>query len=708
MSSVQHAAKRGISALAWGLCVSGAAWADDWRSTYTVFGTPGLIEMPSAGMAPDGEIGVTLGGFALQQRGTFSFQIAPRLSGSFRYSRLDEHTGPGTDNSFDRSFDVEYLLLDEGNMRPAVSIGIRDFLGTGFYRSEYVVATKTVSPNLRVTAGLGWGRMGTRNGFTNPLGILDSAFEVRPATDFGLGGDVAFDQYFRGDAAVFGGIEWRINTNYSLKVEYSSDAYVRETTAGTFAARSPVNFGLTYRPRPGYDISLYYLYGSDIGFSATTYFNPRGADYVSGLDVAPIPVAVRAQDRAAAASWDRIAEPADEIRTVLAEVLARDGIILDSTEITDQRMRVRYTNTRYRAEAQAIGRAARVLTQLAPASVDTFVLEPMQRGIAMSATTILRRDMEDLENEPDAAWTSFARARIGEAGSSEGLVDAAPSEPAFKWGLTPYTEVTLFDGDQPARSDLGIQLAGRYAFQPNLVLSGALRLPIVGNRDDVGSISTSNLPPVRSESLKYGRTGEIGLENLTLSYYGRPGGDLYSRVTVGYLERMFGGVSGEVLWKPVESRFAVGAEINYAVQRDFNLALGFQDYDVVTGHISAYYDFGNGFQGQLDVGRYLAGDWGATLSLDREFDNGWRVGAYATLTDAPFEDFGEGSFDKGIRITIPTESLIGQPSRNDLTTNLSSLARDGGARLNVDGRLYDVVRDGHVGDLENGWGRFWR
>ena len=707
MSSVMQIAKHGVSALALGLCGAIAVQAEDWRATYTIFGTPGLIEMPSADIAPDGEIGVTLGGFALQQRGAVAFQIAPRLSGTFRYSRFDEFTGPGTDDLFDRSFDIHYQIADEGRIRPAFAIGLRDFLGTGLYSSEYVVATKTVTPDVRVTAGLGWGRMGTRNGFTNPLGVLDAGFEVRPFNDFGLGGDVAFDQYFRGDAAVFGGVEWRVNPDYTLKLEYSSDAYVEETADGTFAANSPFNVGLTYQPRPGYALSVYYLYGSEVGFSATTYFNPRGADYVSDLDVAPIPVAVRAQDRAAAASWDRTAEPASEIRATLAEVLARDGIILDSSEITDQRMRVRYTNTRYRAEAQAIGRVARVLTQLAPASVDTFVLEPLQRGIAVSATTIQRRDMEDLENEPDAAWTSFARARIGEAGGSDGLVDADPAGPAFLWGLTPYTEVALFDGDQPALADIGLELSGRYTIQPNLVLAGALRLPITGNRAD-GVISPSTLPPVRREGAQYGDVGQIGIENLTLSYYGRPGENLYSRVTVGYLERMFGGVSGEILWKPVESRLALAAELNYAVQRDFDMGLGFQDYDIVTGHVSAYYDFGNGFHGQLDAGRYLAGDWGATVALDREFENRWRVGAYATLTDAPFEAFGEGSFDKGIRVTIPTDALIGQPSRTDLTANLSSLARDGGARLNVDGRLYEVVRDGHVGDLENGWGRFWR
>ena len=193
-------------------------------------------------------------------------------------------------------------------------------------------------------------------------------------------------------------------------------------------------------------------------------------------------------------------------------------------------------------------------------------------------------------------------------------------------------------------------------------------------------------------------------------------------MSVGYFERAFGGLSGEVLWKPVDSRLAVGAEVNYTLLRDFDLGFDFRpacsdvectvytgdDYDVVTGHLSAYYDFENGFQAQVDMGRYLAGDWGATFSLDREFDNGWKVGAYFTLTDVDFEDFGEGSFDKGIRLEIPTDWAAGTPTRDATATTLTSLERDGGARLRIDGRLYEIVRDSHPSQMQDNWGRFWR
>ena len=62
----------------------------------------------------------------------------------------------------------------------------------------------------------------------------------------------------------------------------------------------------------------------------------------------------------------------------------------------------------------------------------------------------------------------------------------------------------------------------------------------------------------------------------------------------------------------------------------------------------------------------------------------------------------------GIRVTVPFDFLLGSPTRRQNSSTLSSLSRDGGARLNVDGRLYETVRGGHVPALQDTWGRFWR
>ena len=106
-------------------------------------------------------------------------------------------------------------------------------------------------------------------------------------------------------------------------------------------------------------------------------------------------------------------------------------------------------------------------------------------------------------------------------------------------------------------------------------------------------------------------------------------------------------------------------------------------------------------------GGNLAGDVGATFTLERHFANGWRLGGFFTLTDVSAEEFGEGSFDKGITLTIPVGWFTGQPSRQVVSTVIRPIQRDGGARLNVSDRLYEQVRDGHRTDLVADWGRVW-
>ena len=677
------------------------------ETTYTLYGTPGLVEMPTARSAPDGELIASYSHWNLQRKTSFTFQLTPRLSGTFRYSGLDERSGPGTDGTYDRSFDLKYRILDETDWRPAIAIGVQDFLGTGLLSAEYVVATKAVTNSIDVTAGLGWGRFASRGGFSNPLGLLSSSLEERPALDFGLGGEPSADQFFRGDAALFGGIDYRYSEKLSFQLEYSSDAYTREADLNTFDVRSPFNVGMIYRPFPNLAFNLAYLQGSELAGAITVSVNPAKRIAPVLPQDAPVPFSGMNNDPGAAASWDG----AITSDSPVAQELRSQGLTLIGYDVSGNTAKIRFVNNRYRSEAQAMGRAVRVLSRYLPDTVDTIVAEPSQNGIPLSSATFDRQTLLENEVRADGANAVLAAAQIDDAGQSYQLSQVGDGSARFMWGILPYVQLFVFNANDPVQIDAGAELTTSYRIQPNLFVDGSFRQTFVGARDlpATRGDSSDRYQNVRTSGRNYGIDGNPVITKLVLNHYGRPGENLYSRASVGYLERMFGGVSGELLWKPVDSRFALGAELNYVTQREEDMLFGFQDYDVVTGHLSAYYDFENGFLGQVDVGRYLAGDWGATFSLDREFENGWKVGAYFTLTDMPFEDFGEGSFDKGIRITIPVDFFLGNPTRREITTNLNSLSRDGGARVNVDGRLYQIVREGHTaGPMGDTWGRFWQ
>jgi hypothetical protein len=124
--------------------------------TTSLFGAPGLIDMPSAEVYDDGNLALSSSYFGGNLRNTLTFQITPRLQGSFRYSKIDDYQG--AIDLFDRSFDLRYQILQETNALPAIAVGLQDFLGTGILASEYIVATNAVTDQLDVTAGLGWGQ----------------------------------------------------------------------------------------------------------------------------------------------------------------------------------------------------------------------------------------------------------------------------------------------------------------------------------------------------------------------------------------------------------------------------------------------------------------------------------------------------------------------------------------------------------------------
>lgn len=674
------------------------------RFPVSTFGTPGLIDMPTGEVFADGTLNVSGTFYSGAQRYNSTFQFSPRAFATFRYAIIDDYDITST--RYDRSFDFGYLIAKEGKYRPSIVVGLRDFGGTGVYGSEYIAATKNLlNERLSVTGGLGWGRLGSYGGISNPLGILSDDFNDRTET-LGSGGDTGqldIDQWFHGDAAVFGGVSYQINPRLTFTAEYSSDAYTVESANTGFDHKTPINAALSYNFKNGSSVSAYALHGSEFGIMGSMAISPQNPKYPSGIEEAP--AALLPRQTAAALSWD--AQAVQQKNSRLSSALNDQGIALEGISVTDTTATVLINNGRYSAQAQALGRTARVLANNLPNNISTFQIEFVTNGIATSRTTLRRSDLENLEYDLENSWKTFARADFTDAARSESE-PIAGIYPKFDWNLTPYLDPSLFDPDNPVRADIGLQLATSFAPTRGLTFSGTFRQPVTGNLDTSDRPSNSILPHVRTDSAEYSKQSNFQIKHLTAEYLFRPGKNLYGRVTAGYLETMYGGVSSELLWKPVNGNLALGAEINYAHKRDFDQLFGLQDYNIVTGHASAYYDFGGGYLGQLDVGRYLAGDYGATISFDREFDNGFRVGAFATLTDVSFEDFGEGSFDKGIRITIPVDWFIGVASQGHYETTIRPVLRDGGARLDVRNRLYGVVRGDHTSELEDRWGKFWR
>ena len=694
--------------------------AAQMRPSLNLNGVTGLIDMPSGEMQPDGYLSLDHGQFGPIARNTLSFQITPRLSGSFRYVAIrkwnDKFCPPDCDGAnrfetyYDRNFDLRYRLLDEGKYLPSLTIGLQDFVGTGLNMAEYIAATKSIGPRLKITAGLGFGRLASH-------GALGTPFGPRPDIDFGNGGIPNYNQWFRGPVAPFGGVEYQINDKWSVKAEYSSDAYRAEArNRDVFDRRSSINYGVEYQYSPALRFGAYSMYGSEFGFNLSIILNPDQRPTGGMGGPGPEPVLPRRPFAENPAVWDTAWLGQSDAKKLLIENmnrnLVRTGLTVEAISVTGNTAQIRFRNTIYEAPAQAAGRIARAMTHTMPASVEVFEIVPVANGMPAAKVVVRRSDIEGLEFAPDNATQFRARTTIAEAGAPlPDRLNNAELYPKFSWSVGPFAQTMLFNPNQPFQAIVGARLSGKYEIRPGLILSGSVTKVAFGHirTPKAPGVGTA-LQPVRSDADVYFTEGDPALESLTAAWYGKLAPQVYGRVTAGYLEQMFGGVSAEVLWKPVNRPWALGAEANYVAQRDPDGGFGFGTYDyrVATGFVSGYLDLGRGFEAQVDVGRYLAGDVGGTFTLMRTFENGWKVGAFATFTNVSAKDFGEGSFDKGIKMEIPLAWFSGQPTRAVRPFVLRPLGRDGGAQLQVNDRLVEVLRGYDEAGFDAQWGRFWK
>jgi hypothetical protein len=687
------------------------------RPSLNLYGISGLIDMPSAEAQPDGQMSATYAIMGETTRRNFTFQILPRISGTLRYSTID-NWGNSEDPSydlFDRSFDVQFQLMNENRdgWRPSLALGLRDFLGTGVYSSEYVVLSKTVFEYFTLTGGVGWGRLAGVNTAESPFCAVSDSFCERD-TDFGRGGDLETDTYFRGeDVGFFGGVEWRATEKFRLKAEISSDAYSREQRGpeADFERNSPVNLGVEYSPVGGVTLGGYYMYGSTFGLNLVVSGNPKNPPVPQDLGPGPLPVIERPEGGNRSTAWVDNPAARERLTDAIAEALSPEGVTLEATRYQPHVVDIQVVNRQINQPPKAIGRTARVLANVMPYSVDTFRITVVERGVPATTVTIDRAEYEAQVDRPGAGVASWRTTEFsGAVPVLSGEVWRRDVYPFYDWALVPVPSIQVFGGVDGFRPQLSAELRASAQITPRFSFSGRIRQPILGEFSDPGpSEGDRALPPVRRESARYYSGWNPKLMRLTGDYLFKINPDTYGRASAGYLERQFAGVSGEVLWKPVEQTWGLGLELNYVAQREPESFSGFTGYEVATGHATVYWNTGwYGIETSLSAGRYLAGDWGGTFAVERRFRNGWAAGAYVTRTDVSADDFGEGSFDKGITLSIPLRWTTPFETQQTISGDLRSLSSDGGAQLDIANRLYPIVRDLDRAHLEQNWGAFWQ
>lgn len=687
--------------------------ANDW-------GEAGLLQTPSARMGEAGNMRLTYSNVAPYSRITAMFQPFDWMEAGFRYSSVSNRIYGITDTQSykDKSIDLRLRLWKESAYVPQVALGLRDIGGTGLFSSEYVVASKRWH-DFDFSLGVGWGNMANGSGLGNPLGLLDDRFKVRPSSQ-GTG-DLNAKSMFRGPMAVFGGVQWHTPWDpLTVKLEYDGNDYQSEPLGNALRHRSPFNIGLAYRVAPGIFVSAGLERGDKFMVGVSLSSNLAQASTPKVLDVPAPAVSVHAPLHPP--GWAATASTIESLTEWTVTHIAPQGEVLH-VWITD-------AQTAY--HEGRLQRAIAALHAAAPASIRQFALHFSERGLTSHAQVIQRSEWVTKQTLPQpprqarvAAETDYAPAPPGSAtdrvarGEKALVAPAEPKPPTladaadvespwtrkrqkFTGGIGPVFSPIVGGPDAFVLYQAGIQASGEYRFNERTWLSGAVSLRLLDNFDKFKYTAPSDLPRVRTFQREYATSSRLTLPNLQLTHVGKWGADHYYSAYGGLLEGMYAGVGGEWLYRPWRSRVAFGVDINRVRQRGFKQDFSLRDYQVTTGHATLYWDTGwHGVMARVAVGQYLAGDRGATVDVSRRFSNGFVIGAYATKTNVSAEQFGEGSFDKGIYLRIPLDALLPQSSKGSVSFMWTPVLRDGGAMLSRSQPLYGLTygADPRVGEI---------
>ena len=700
--SASHRRLIGYALAPLALCIGGVLHAQNApRFTQNDFGEVGNLQTPTARMADEGEVGLEYSRIVPYSKFNAFGQPLPWMEGAFRYTIVSNRLAPtdiGTTNTesfVDKSIDVKIRLRQESRFLPAVAVGIRDLAGTGLFSSEYVVGSKRVGP-FDFSLGLAWGYMGGRGNLPNPLGWIYSGFKNRPVTRPGATtGTFAPNRYFHGPTALFGGVEYQTPWDWLLlKAELDGNDYQHEPLKDNQTQRWPVNLGAVFKANRYIDVTLGYERGNTAMLSLTLHDNlAREAEAPKPLDPPPEPVPLVATPEAPVVPMHT--PPAQTDWVAVSRILEDNaGIVVEHIAQRGPELLVYGEQKKYFYGAKGLGRAARILDNRLDDSIQWITFVSQNHGLPVVEDSVHRPKFAALLDYR-LPLPTFKRSVEQDAPApmhQEQVLYAKPLK-RLEASVSPGFYQSLGGVNGAVLYQVTANGFATYHFTPHLWLDGEISADLLDNYQNYTYDPPSQLPRVRTNLRQYLESSKVVMPNLQLTWARQLDTDFYGMAYAGMLESMFGGVGAEFLYRPLGDRWAFGADANFVKQRGFKQDFSFRKYHVATGQATFYYDTGwYGLHTAISAGRYLAGDWGTTLDVSREFSNGTRMGAYATFTTAG-KKYGEGSFDKGIYLSVPFDLFLPWSRGERASLFYEPLLRDGGARLNRRYHLYDMTDD---------------
>ncbi len=675
--------------------------------SFSNYGTIGLLTSPNARFLDEGSLGFAWNHNQPYLRGSLIAYPFDWFEASFQYTDINNQlysefqSFSGNQTFKDKSFDIKLKLLNERDLVPAIAMGFRDFAGTGIFSSEYIVASKRIK-NIDVTFGVGWGML-SGNDISNPLTKISDRFKVREIVEGTKGGEFSIDSYFSGDMGTFGGIEWHLPyfNGARIKIEYDGIDYSKEGFPPVKQEKK-INAAFVYPVSKGLHLKLGVIRGNTLnfGFTYSADFTKKNS-FIPKLDPHE-PV-----------------ENADVLKMINTDndeflfksslkYLADRNLHVQGASVDHEsgQLEIAYSQNKHASYVRATGRVARVLDDIAPYTINSFKLKNLNADQGMYQVEIDRSKLQRYEERviPDI---HLYTENVSPASHNFEDYQFQPTTrlPKYFYKIAPMIRSQVGGPDGFYFGNFRLAFKSETLITKNFTLDADFSYGIVDNMGELKLASDSILPHVRTEIVQYLKQGRgFAVDSFQANYFSSIGENIYTKISGGYFEQMFGGVGGEILYRPFYKPWAIGAELWRVKQRDFDGSLNFIDYQTTTGFINLFYEEPKSqILFKLKGGKFLAKDSGINIDLSRRFKSGLNMGVYFALTDISREEFGEGSFDKGFYFFIPIETFFTNYSSGHTGFGLRPVQRDGAAVLYHSYDLFGITDQASYDHILRDW-----
>ncbi len=627
-------------------------------NSFNNHGVVGLINTPTARFYDSSSHGITLYNGTPDQKITFTSNPYDWLEASFFYMNIQDR--PYCLQSFDiacnqdykdKGFNFKARIKEEGKF-PALAIGINDIAGTGFYSSEYIVASYGLN-NIDFHFGLGWGVLnGSKRSIKNPFGYLNNQFKNRPdLASVGQGGEFQPSRYFSGETvSPFFGISYALGEKILIKIENDTTTVLGEFTDGSSEligaeySESELSFGFDYLINKNLTVGIAHERNNYLSFRFTYKNSPN--DSIKSFKYKEAKV-----------------DNSDNKYTKLIKNIENNGIGVNKILETSDSIGLELT--------QFAHPSIEIIEQIiSSASYDAGIKKEIKTDLRIADLQAVSQFDEDLESNSKLIYQRKQKSNFNTKTNLSFRPYIAAREEFFTGALL-------------------LENNSEYIIKDNLFFTSNLKYSLADNFDDLSLPPPDTYPAqVRSDVKDYLNNFDEGIiiGRAQLDYHLTPKKNHHFMLSAGILEEMFSGIGIEYLYFKQINNYALGFELFNVRKRDYKMKFGTLDYENTIGSLNFYYRNYEiiPFDMKLSYGEYLAGDIGSTLEISRSFLNGTKFGIFTTSTNVTAQQFGEGSFDKGIFFSIPVY-------KNLVNYTWRPLTKDPGAKLNRKHTLHDLL-----------------